>query len=597
MAYRPPVREHLFLLRDVLAIEQFKDLPAFAEVSMDVVEQILDEAGRFASEVLDPLNAVGDKHGCRWVEGGSVTTPPGFKEAYRALTSGGWPALGAAPEFGGQGLPAVVGLAFSEMSSAANMAFSMYPGLTHGAYSAIANGGSDEQKALYLPRLASGEWCGTMNLTEPQCGTDLGLLRTKAVAAGDGSWRISGEKIWISGGEHDLADNIVHLVLARIEGAPAGVRGISLFIVPKFIPDADGALGARNAVTCAGLEEKMGIHGNATCVMVYEEATGWLVGEENRGLALMFVMMNEARLGVGLQGLAQAEAAYQAAADFARERLQGRALTGPVNSDGPADPILVHPDVRRMLMDARAVLEAGRAFLFWTGLHGDLAAAHTDDAQRQKSADYMGLMTPVLKAFLTERGFLICSDAMQVHGGAGFTELFSASQRLRDCRITMIYEGTNGIQALDLVGRKLPGNGGRAVTSFFAEVDAFVAEHGAELGVKDFVDALAGVKAQLHDATVWLMQNGLANPDNAAASSMDYLRLFALTGLAYMWALLARAAQARIDAGETDPFYAEKLAVGRYFIARVLPEAGAHLAKLKSGAAVVMALPAEAFAA
>jgi len=356
MTYRPPVREHLFLQGEVLGIEQYKDLPGFADVTMDVVEQILDEAGRFAAEVLDPLNAVGDKQGCHRSDDGSVTTPKGFKEAYRALTAGGWPALGASPEFGGQGLPAVVGLGFSEMSSAANMAFSMYPGLTHGAYSAISHGGSDAQKALYLPRLASGEWCGTMNLTEPQCGTDLGLLRTKAVAAGDGSWRISGEKIWISGGEHDLADNIVHLVLARIEGAPAGVRGISLFIVPKFIPDTDGQLGARNAVTCAGLEEKMGIHGNATCVMVHEEATGWLVGEENRGLSLMFVMMNEARLGVGLQGLAQGEAAYQAAADFARDRLQGRALTGPANPDGPADPIIVHPDVRRMLMDSRAVL-------------------------------------------------------------------------------------------------------------------------------------------------------------------------------------------------------------------------------------------------
>ena len=595
MSYRPPVREHLFLLGEVLAIEQYKDLPGFADASLDVVRQILDEAARFASEVLDPLNAVGDKQGCRRNDDGSVTTPPGFKKAYRALMAGGWPALGAAPEVGGQGLPAVVGLAFSEMSSAANMAFSMYPGLTHGAYSAITHGGSDQQKALYLPRLASGEWCGTMNLTEPQCGTDLGLLRTKAVAAGDGTWRITGEKIWISGGEHDLTDNIVHLVLARAEGAPAGVRGISLFIVPKFIPDADGGLGARNALTCAGLEEKMGIHGNATCVMVYDEATGWLVGEENRGLSLMFVMMNEARLGVGLQGLAQGHGAYQAAADFARERLQGRALTGPVNPDGPADPILVHPDVRRMLMDARSVLEAGRAFLFWTALHGDLAHGHPDESQRHKSADYMGLLTPVLKAYLTERGLQACSDALQVHGGAGYTEEMSASQRLRDCRITMIYEGTNGVQALDLVGRKLPGNGGRAVMTFFAEIDAFVTAHGAEAGVEDFIQALAGVKGELQNATAWLMENGLANPDNAAAASTDYMRLFALTGLAYMWALMARAAREKIEAGETDPFYAAKLTTGRYFIARILPEAGAHLAKLKTGAAVVMALPAEAF--
>ena len=592
MSYRPPVREHLFLLSEVLGVERYKDLPGFADAPMDVIGQILEEAARFTSEMLEPLNAVGDKQGCIWRDG-AVTTPPGFKEAYRALLDGGWPALGADPAFGGQGLPAVVGLAFSEMSSTANMAFSMYPGLTHGAYSAIHAAGSDEQKAVYLPKLVSGQWCGTMNLTEPQCGTDLGLLRTKAVPVRDGSYRISGEKIWISGGEHDLAENIVHLVLARIEGAPAGVRGISLFVVPKFIPDSDGKPGERNAVSCAGLEEKMGIHGNATCVMVYDEATGWLVGEENRGLSLMFVMMNEARLGVGLQGLAQGEGAYQAAADFARERLQGRALTGPVNADGPADPILVHPDVRRLLMDARAVLEGGRALLFWTGLHGDLANVHPDEAERQRAADVMGLMTPVLKAFLTERGFQACSDSLQVMGGAGFTEHMPASQRLRDVRITMIYEGTNGIQALDLVGRKLPANGGRAVTAFFAEIDAYVAAHKDEKDIADFIDGLSTAKSQLQEATLWLIQNGLANPDNAAASSTDYLRLFGLTGIAYMWAMMAIASQAK--AGANDSFYAAKLVTGRYFLARVLPDAGACLAKVKTGAGAVMALPAEAF--
>ncbi|HEY2178567.1 MAG TPA: acyl-CoA dehydrogenase C-terminal domain-containing protein [Caulobacteraceae bacterium] len=597
MSFRPPVREHLFVLRDVLDIERFAELPGFADAPFEVIEQILDGAAKFSAEVLAPLNRVGDRQGCRRAADGAVTTPEGFKAAYEALTAGGWTALAADPAFGGQGLPGVVNLAVSEMNSAANMAFSMYPGLTHGAYSAIAHGGSDEQKALYLPRLASGQWCGTMNLTEPQCGTDLGLLRTKAVAAADGAYHISGQKIWISGGEHDLAENIVHLVLARIEGAPEGTRGISLFIVPKFLPGPDGALGARNSLLCAGLEEKMGIHGNATCVMAYDAATGWLVGEENRGLALMFVMMNEARLGVALQGLAQGEAAYQAAAGFARERLQGRALTGPVNAAGPADPILVHPDVRRMLMDARAVLEGGRAFLLWAGLHGDLARLHPDEAQRQRSADFMGLLTPVLKGFLTERGFAICSDAVQIHGGAGFTEEMSVSQRLRDCRITMIYEGTNGIQALDLVGRKLAANGGRAVSAFFAEIDAWVAKQGGEDGLKDFTEALAAAKARLQDATLWLMQNGLADPDNAAAASTDYLRLFGLTGLAYMWAMMARAAQQRIAAGESDRFFADKLAVGRYFIARVLPDAEASLAKLKSGAAVVMALPAEAFEA
>ncbi|MGI9168938.1 MAG: acyl-CoA dehydrogenase C-terminal domain-containing protein, partial [Caulobacteraceae bacterium] len=472
---------------------------------------------------------------------------------------------------------------------------SMYPGLTHGAYSAILNGGSETQKALYLPRLASGEWAGTMNLTEPQCGTDLGLLRTKATPAGGGSYAITGEKIWISGGEQDLSENIVHLVLARVEGAPAGVRGISLFIVPKFVPNLDGTLGPRNAVACAGLEEKMGIHGNATCAMAYDGATGWRVGEENRGLALMFVMMNEARLGVGLQGLAQGEAAYQAAADFARERLQGRALTGPKNGDGPADPILVHPDVRRMLMDARAVLEGGRALLLWTALRGDLAHRHPDEAVRQAGEDTMGLLTPVLKAYLTDRGFAVCSDAMQICGGAGFTEHLPVSQYLRDARIAMIYEGTNGIQALDLVGRKLAAKGGRAAMAFFAEIDAFVEMRADDAALAPFVQALAGVKGQLQEATMWLMENGLADPDNAGAASTDYLHLFGLTGLAYMWALMARAATAKIASGESDPFFANKLIVGRYFIERILPEAGARLAKLQSGSATMMSFPAEAF--
>jgi alkylation response protein AidB-like acyl-CoA dehydrogenase len=595
MSYQPPVREHLFLLRDVLQIEKYANLPGFADAPMDVVEQILAEAAKFSAEVLAPLNAVGDKQGCTWHPDGSVTTPAGFKAAYSQFVEGGWPALGADPAFGGQGLPAVIAMASNEMSSSANMAFSMYPGLTHGAYSAIHAGGSDEQKALYLPKLASGQWGGTMNLTEPQCGTDLGLIRTKASAAGDGSYRISGQKIWISSGEHDLAENIIHLVLARIEGAPAGVRGISLFIVPKFIPDADGKPGARNQVSCLGLEEKMGIHGNATCVMSHEEATGWLVGQENRGLAIMFVMMNEARLGVGMQGLAQGEAAYQAAAQFAKERLQGRSLSGPKNPDGPADPILVHPDVRRMLLDARAVLEAGRAFIFWTALHADLARGDPDEGVRQKGEDYMALLTPVLKSFLTERGFQVASDAMQVHGGSGFTEHFPASQYLRDSRITLIYEGTNGVQALDLVGRKLPANGGRAVSTFMAEIDAFVAASDDDGAMKPFANGLAGAKAQLQEATMWLMQNGFSNPDNAIAGSSDYLRLFGLTGLAYMWALMAKAANDKIAAGDADPFYANKLTVGRYFLERVLPDGGAYLAKVKTGAETVMALPAEAF--
>jgi len=594
MTYQPPVGDHLFILRDLLGLDRYANLPGFSDAALDTVEQILDEGARFVSEVLAPLNAVGDKEGCRWNPDFTVTTPTGFKEAYRQLVEAGWPGLGADPAWGGQGLPHVVNLAFSEMSSAANMAFSMYPGLTHGAYSAILAGGTEEQKRLYLPKLASFQWGGTMNLTEPHCGTDLGLLRTKAVPAADGSYRISGQKIWISGGEHDLAENIVHLVLARIEGAPAGTRGISLFIVPKFIPDADGNPGTRNSVKCLGLEEKMGIHGNATCVISHEEATGWLIGEENRGLAIMFVMMNEARIGVGMQGLAQAEAAYQAAAAFARERLQGRSLTGPKNPDGPADPIIVHPDVRRMLMDARAVIEGGRAFLYWTALQGDLSHASPDEAVRQKGADYMALLTPVVKAFLTDRGFKVCSDAMQVHGGSGFTEHFPVSQYLRDCRISLIYEGTNGVQALDLVGRKLAADGGRAVMAFFAELDAFVDANHVE-AMEPFVTPLARAKAELQEATMWLMQNGLANPDNAGAASTDYLHLFGLTALAYMWAMTAKVAQDKIASGSTDPTYSEKLTVGRYYMQRTLPETAAHLAKLKTGAELVMALPAEAF--
>ena len=484
MPYRAPVRDHVFLLRDVLRIDGYANLPGFADASSETVEQVLGAAAEFVEGVLAPLNRIGDTQGCTRSPDGAVATPAGFAVAYRQLSQGGWTSLTSDPDYGGQGLPAVVGAAYSEMVSSANMAFGMYPGLTHGCYAAIHEGGTEAQKALYLPKLVSGAWSGTMNLTEPQCGTDLGLLRTKATPNGDGSYAVTGQKIWISGGEHDMAENIVHLVLARIKGAPAGVKGISLFIVPKFLPDADGNPGARNGVACAGLEEKMGIHGNATCVMAYDGAQGWLVGEANAGLKLMFVMMNEARLGVGVQGLAQGEAAYQAAADFARDRLQGRSLTGVKNPDGPADPIIVHPDVRRMLMDGRAVLEAGRAFVLWTALQGDLQHKAPDEETRTKAGDYMGLMTPVVKAYLTAKGFDICSDAMQVHGGSGFTEHFPASQYLRDCRIALIYEGTNGVQALDLVGRKLAAKGGRAVMSFFAEIDAAVAEHGADATCK-----------------------------------------------------------------------------------------------------------------
>ena len=593
MAYKAPVRDLTFVLNEVLEIDRYSNQPGFAEVSSELVGQILEEGAKFAEEVIAPLNRTGDLEGCKW-DDGVVTGPTGWKEAYRQMVEAGWPSLTCDPEFGGQGLPTIVGMAFGQFTAAASPAFSMYPGLTHGCYEGLHANGSAEQKAMYLPKLASGEWGGTMNLTEPQCGTDLGLIRTKATPNADGSYSITGQKIWISSGEHDFTDNIIHLVLARIAGAPAGIKGISLFVVPKFLVNVDGSLGERNGVQCAGLEHKMGIHGNATCVMSYEGARGWLVGTENKGMAAMFVMMNEARLGTGLQGLAIGTAAYQAAAEFAKERLQGRSLTGPKNPDGPADPIVVHPDVRRMLLEARAIVEGGQAFILWTALQADLQRSE-DEAVATKARDYMGLITPVLKAYLTDRGFHAASLAMQVHGGSGYTEHFPASQYLRDARITMIYEGANGIQALDLVGRKLPANGGRAIMTWFSEIDAFVTEHGSNEAAKPFVDGLADAKKKLQEATMWLMQNGMQNPDNAGAASTDYLHIFGLTSLAYMWAQMAIAAQKAIDGGSDDPFYANKITTGRYFVERMLPDAGAHLAKLKTGAEVLMTLPAEAF--
>ncbi|WP_296165080.1 acyl-CoA dehydrogenase C-terminal domain-containing protein [uncultured Brevundimonas sp.] len=593
MAYKAPVRDLTFILNEVLEIDRYANQPGFADVSSDLVGQILEEGAKFAEEVIAPINHSGDKEGCHW-DNGVVTGPKGWKEAYQAMVEAGWPALAADPAYGGQGMPAVVSMAFGQFTAAASAAFSMYPGLTAGAYAGIHANASEELKAKYLPKMATGEWGGTMNLTEPQCGTDLGMVRTKAVPQADGSYKITGQKIWISAGEHDFTDNIIHTVLARVEGAPAGIKGLSLFLVPKVLVNDDGSLGERNSLMCAGLEHKMGIHGNATCVMQYDGATGWLIGEEGRGMNNMFVVMNEARLGTGLQGLAIGDAAYQAAVEFAKDRLQGRSLTGPKNPDGPADSILVHPDVRRMLMEAKAFVEGGQAFILWTALQADLQRSE-DPAEAQKAHDYMGLITPVLKAYLTDKGFHVASLAMQVHGGSGYTEHFQASQYLRDARITMIYEGTNGIQALDLVGRKLPSQGGRAIMSWFADIDAFVAENGGEGPVQPFVEGLADAKKKLQEATMWLMQNGMANPDNAGAASTDYLNLFGITALAYLWAQMAKAAQAKIDAGSDDPFYVNKIATGRYFVERILPDAHAHLAKLKTGADVLMALPAEAF--
>ena len=596
MAYQAPVRDYQFLFGDVFKTDQYSNLKGFADADSATVFAILEEAAKFTEEVVHPINISGDKEGCTLDPvTHEVTAPKGYKEAYKALAEAGWTALSGDPEYGGQGLPHFVNTAFSEMLSGAGSAFGMYPGLTEGAISALTAGGTDEQKAMYLPKLISGEWSGTMNLTEPQCGTDLGMLRTKAVPADDGSYRISGQKIWISAGEHDFTSNICHLVLARIEGAPAGVKGISLFLVPKFIPDANGVPGERNSLQCAGLEHKMGIHGNSTCVMVYEDAKGFLLGAPNEGLKIMFYMMNNARFGVGLQGLAIGHASLVAATQFAKDRLQGRALTGPKNPTGPADSILVHPDVRRMLLESRALIEGGRAFLTWVALQADLAKVAEDEAGREKASDYMGLLTPVIKAYLTEKGLKVTQDAMQVHGGSGFTEHFPASQYMRDVRITLIYEGTNGVQALDLVGRKLPSKGGRALQSFLGEIDGYIAAEEPGSIVPAHIKALKDVKAKLFDGTMWLMQNGMGNPDAAAAGSLDYLHLFGLTCSAYMWARMAKAAQEKVAEGSTDPFFDTKLKVGRVFLERILPDAEAHLVKMKAGSEGLMALADDQF--
>lgn len=597
-SYKAPVRDMQFLLDDVLQVDRYSNLPGFADAPKDVRDAILEQGARFTEEQLAPLNRVGDLQGCTRHDDGSVTTPDGFKDAYKMFVENEMGAAAADPDYGGQGLPGIIALGVMEMMSASNQAWAMYPGLTAGAYHAIHAGGSDEQKQTYLPKMATGEWSGTMNLTEPQCGTDLGLIRTKAVPQPDGTYKITGQKIWISAGEHDMADNIIHLVLARIEGAPEGIKGISLFIVPKFFVNDDGSLGARNGVQCGGLEEKMGIHGNATCVMNYDDAVGYLVGEENKGMRTMFVMMNDARLGVGLQGVAISEVAYQNAVAFAKDRVQMRSISGVKRPDLPADPIIVHPDVRRMLMDTKAFNEAGRAFTFWTQLYSDLMHRSPDEKVREKASDYMALLTPVIKAFLTDRGFKGCHDSLQVFGGSGYVEEWGMSQFMRDARIALIYEGTNGIQALDLVGRKLAMNGMRPVLTFLAEIDEFVAEHEHDADLKPFVEGLRTARTRLDQATQWLVNNGLENPDNAGASSSDYLQLFGLTVFAYMWALMAKASFAGLSQGGDDKaFYEGKVTTGRYFLDRILPETAAYLAKVEAGADTMMALAEDQFEA
>jgi acyl-CoA dehydrogenase len=594
-SYKAPVRDYRFILHDVLKIQNFANLPGFADATPDTVDAILEEAAKLSENVLQPINLSGDQEGCTRHPDGSVTTPKGFKEAYRQFVEGGWGALTSDPAYGGQGLPHVLGACFNEMVSAANMAFCMYPGLSHGAYSAIHTHGTDAQRRTFLPKMVEGVWTGTMNLTEPHCGTDLGLMRTKAKPNGDGTYAITGTKIFISAGEHDMSENIIHLVLAKIDApdTPAGIKGVSLFIVPKFMVNPDGSLGARNAAVCGSIEHKMGIHANSTCVMNYDGATGYLIGEPHKGMRAMFTMMNEARLGVAIQGLGQSEVAYQNAVTYAKDRLQGRSLTGPKHPEKPADPIIVHPDIRRTLMNIKAFNEGARMLMMWAALQGDLTHKALDAKERELADDLMGLLTPVLKGYLTDMGYRNATDAQQVYGGHGYIAEWGAEQFVRDARIAMIYEGANGIQALDLVGRKLAMNGGRAVFAWFALIDGFVKDSANVEGLGPYLDALTASKAQLEEGTSWLMNNALANLDNAGAASTDYLYLFGLTGLAFAWAQLAKAA---LEAQSSDdPFYAAKLATGRYFIERMLPDAAAHLAKMKTGSAAMMALAEEAF--
>ncbi len=594
--YKAPVDDVMFLLNDVFPIQRYNNLPGFADATSDVVEAILGEGAKLCEEVFAPLNRTGDLEGCTRNPDGSVTTPKGFKEAYEAYSAGGWMGLSVPEEYGGQGLPSVLNTLMQEFISSSNLALGMYPGLTQGAIAALLVHGTEEQKRTYVPKMVEGTWTGTMNLTEPHCGTDLGLLKTKAVPNGDGSYAITGTKIFISAGEHDMAENIVHLVLARIEGAPAGTKGISLFIVPKFIVKDDGSLGERNGVSCGSLEHKMGIHGNATCVMNYDGARGWLVGEENRGLNAMFVMMNEARLAVGVQGLAQSEVAYQNAVAYAKDRLQGRSLTGPKYPDKPADPIIVHPDVRRTLLTIKAFNEAARALVVWTALNSDIAHRSSEEASTRAADDYMGLLTPVVKGVLTDLGFENAVKAQQMFGGHGYIEEWGMSQFVRDARIAMIYEGANGIQAMDLVGRKLGKDGGRAVMAFFNEVGTFCQEHAGDENLKAFVAPLQQGLSHLQQATMWFMQNAMAKPENAGAGATDYMHLFGLVALGYMWAKMAKVALAKKaeGTGAAEKMDA-KLLTGRFFMERVLPETATRLARISTGADTTMAMPVEAF--
>ncbi|WP_136413239.1 MULTISPECIES: acyl-CoA dehydrogenase C-terminal domain-containing protein [Oxalobacteraceae] len=593
--YVAPLRDMQFVLHELLKVEdEFKQLPAHAEIDKDIINQVLDEGGKFASEVLFPLNHSGDREGCELdKETHKVKTPTGFKEAYKQYVEAGWPALSCDPEFGGQGLPLVVNNSFYEMLNSANQAWTMYPGLSHGAYECIHEHGTPEQKALYLPKLVSGEWTGTMCLTEAHCGTDLGLLRTKAEPQVDGSYKITGGKIFISAGEHEMSGNIVHLVLARLPDAPSGTKGISLFIVPKYLPNADGTPGKRNPIVCGAIEEKMGIHGNSTCQLNLDGAIGWLIGEPNKGLNAMFVMMNAARLGVGMQSLGLTEVAYQNALVYAKDRLQMRSLSGVKAPDKAADPIIVHPDVRRMLLTAKAYAEAGRAFTSYVALQIDRELNHPDEQVRKDAADEVALLTPIIKAFITDNGWIATSECMQVYGGHGFISEWGMEQYVRDARINMIYEGTNTIQSLDLLGRKILMDNGAKLRKFGDKVKAFVEENSMNEAMSEFITPLGDIGDKVGKLTMEIGMKAFQNQDEVGAAAVPYLRVVGHMVYAYFFAQMAKIALEKQDSG--DNFYKAKLATARFYFARLLPETAMLIRQARSGAANLMALEADLF--
>jgi len=592
--YNPPLRDIQFVIHELLnADKAFTTLPAFADVDKDTINQIIEEAGKFATEIAFPLNQVGDKEGCTRHEDGSVTTPAGFKDAYQQYVDSGWPALSCDPEYGGQGLPQLLNSALYETLNSANQSWAMYPGLSHGAYECLHAHGTDDQKKIYLEKLVSGHWTGTMCLTEPQCGTDLGILKTKAEPLADGSYSITGTKIFISSGEHDLTDNIIHLVLARLPDSPKGTKGISLFVVPKFLINADGSLGANNKVSCGSLEHKMGIHGNATCVMNFDGAIGTLVGEPHKGLNAMFVMMNAARLGVGMQGLGLTEVAYQNSAAYAKERLQMRSLTGVKAPEKAADPIIVHPDVRRMLLTQRAYAEGGRAFAYWVALMIDTELNHPDERVRKDTADMVTLLTPIIKAFLTDNAFTATNEGLQVFGGHGYIAEWGMEQYVRDARINMIYEGTNTIQSLDLLGRKVLGDMGAKLRKFGKLVETFIEEEGVRKEMQEFIDPLADIATKVEKLTKEIGMKAMMNHEEVGAAAVPYLRTVGHLVYAYLFARMAKIAFA--NKSSSDPFYQAKLATARFYFDKLLPETATLIRQARAGSKSLMAMPAELF--